>query len=130
MADRKNHNECLDRVMNELAESVLELSDEGILVETSEAVGDPQREAERARLVLQQALKSLDNVNKRLSNLGRTINSNDWRPGRWSYHNHCLSCGSLVSFTTAAGDMQGEAVDGLCPESGRYPIRRREASRK
>ena len=37
MADRKNHNGCLDRVMNELAESVLELLDEAILAETSEA---------------------------------------------------------------------------------------------
>ena len=101
--------------MNQLAESVLGLSDEAILAETSEAGADPQQEAERTRSVLRQASKALDNVNKRLSNLGHTINSNDWRPGQWGYHNNCLTCGSSVSFTTATGEMQGEALDGLCP---------------
>jgi hypothetical protein len=38
--------------MDRLAESVLGLSDEAILAETSEAGADPQREAERRRLVL------------------------------------------------------------------------------
>jgi hypothetical protein len=130
MADKINHDERLERLMNQLAESVLGLSDEAILAETSEAGADPQREAERTRLVLRQASKALDNVNKRLSNLGHTINSNDWRPGQWGYHNHCLNCGSLVSLTTATGEMQGEALAGPCPESGQYTIHRREASRK
>jgi hypothetical protein len=129
MADKKNHDERLERLMNRLAESVLGLSDEAILAETSEAGADPQREAERTRLVLRQASKVLDNVNKHLSDLGHTVNSNDWYRGHSGYHNTCATCGSFVSFTTATGEMRGEALDGLCPESDQYTIRRREASR-
>lgn len=115
--------------MNQLAESVLGLSDEAILAETSEAGADPEQEAGRTRVVLRHASKAFDNVSNRLSNLGHAINSNDWRRGQWGYHNNCLNCGSSVSFTTATGEMQGEALDGLCPESDQYPIRTREASR-
>jgi len=129
MTDEKNHDERLERLMNQLAESVLGLSDEAILAETSEAGADPQREAERTRLVLRQASKALDHVNNRLSNLGHTIDANDWRPEQWGYHNNCLNCGSFVSFTMATGEMRGEALDGLCPQSDQHPIRRREASR-
>jgi hypothetical protein len=129
MADKNNHDERLERLMNQLAESVLGLSDEAILAETSEAGADPEQEAERTRLVLRQASKAFDDVNNRVSNLGHAINSNDWRPGQWGYHNNCLNCGSSVSFTTETGEMQGEALDGLCPESNQYTIRRREASR-
>ena len=128
MADKKHHDERLERLMNQLAESVLGLSDEAILAEANEAGADPE-EAERTRLVLRQASKAFDNVNNRLSSLGHAINSNDWRRGQWGYHNNCLNCGSSVSFTTATGEMQGEALDGLCPESDQYTIRRREASR-
>jgi predicted RNA-binding Zn-ribbon protein involved in translation (DUF1610 family) len=130
MADKKNHDERLERLMNQLAESVLGLSDEAVLAETNEAGADPQQEAERTRLVLRQASKALDNVNRRMSNLGHTINSNDWRPVQRAYHNHCRTCGSSLSFSTATGEMQGEAFDAPCPESGQYTIRRREASRK
>jgi hypothetical protein len=130
MADKKNHDERLERLMNQLAESVLGLSDEAILAETSEAGADPEQEGERTRSVLRQASKALDNVNERLSNLGHTINSKDWWRGQWGYHNTCVTCGSFVSFTTATGEMRGEALDGLCPEHDQYPIRRREASRK
>jgi hypothetical protein len=124
MAD-KNHDERLERLMNHLADSVLGLSAEEIIAETSETGADPQREAECTRLVLRQASKALENVNKRLSTLGHTINSNDWRPEQWGYHNNCLNCGSLVSFATSTGEMQGEALEGPCPESGQYAIRRR-----
>jgi hypothetical protein len=129
MADKKNHDERLERLLNQLAESVLGLSDEATLAETREAGADPQEEAERTRLVLRRASKAFDNVTNRLSSLGHTINSNDWRRRRWGYHNNCLNCGSSVSFTTATGAMQGEAFDGLCPESDQYTIRKREASR-
>jgi hypothetical protein len=128
MADNENHAEHLEQIMNQLAESVLGPSDEAILEEISDAGTDPQREAERTRLVLRWASKAFDNVNKRLSNLGHTINPNDWRRGQWGYENNCLNCGSLVSLTT--GEMQGEALDGRCRESDQYTIRRREASRK
>jgi len=129
MTDKKNHDERLERLMSQLAESVLGLSDEAILAETSEAGADPQQEAERTRLVLRQASKALDNVNGRLSNLGHMINSNDWQRGQWSYHNNCLNCGSSVSFTTPSGEMRGEALNKLCPKSDKYTIRRREAFR-
>ena len=130
MADKKHHDERLERLMNQLAESVLRLSDGAILAETNEAGADPEQEAERTRLVLRQASKAFDNVNNRLSNLGHAINSNDWWRGQWGFHNNCLNCGSSMSFTTATGEMQGEALDGPCPESGGYAIRRQEASRK
>jgi len=130
MADKKNHDEHLERITNQLAESVLGLSDEAIIAETTETGADPEQEAERTRLVLRQASKALDNVNKRLSNLGHTINPNYWWPGAGEYHNNGRSCGSLVSLTTATGEMQGDAFDAPCTESGQYAIRRREASGK
>jgi hypothetical protein len=130
MGDKKNRDEHLERITNQLAESVLGLSDEAILAETSEAGADPEEEAERTRLVLRQASKALDNVNKRLSNLGHAINSNHWWPEAGGYHNNCLNCGSLVSLITVTGEIQGEAFDAPCSEGGRYTIRRREASRK
>ena len=128
MTDKKDHYERLERLMNQLAESVLGLSDEAIFAETSEAGADPQREAERTRSVLRQASNALDNVNKRLSNLGHRIDSNSWLRAHRGYHNRCLDCGSFVSFTTATGEMQGDALDRLCPESDQYPIRIRGAS--
>ncbi len=64
MTDRTNHVEKLDRIMEQLADSVLELSDEAILAEITESGVDPQQEAERTRLALRQALKTLDNVRK------------------------------------------------------------------
>lgn len=129
MADNKNHDERLQRLMNRLAEAVLGLSDADILAETYEAASDPEQEAERTRLVLRRASELLDNVNKRLSNLGHTINSNNWYRGHSGYHNTCATCGAFVSFTAATGEMRGEALDGPCRESDRYAIRRREASR-
>jgi hypothetical protein len=129
MTDNKNHEDRLESLMNQLAESVLGLSDEAILAETFEAGADPQQEAERTRLVLRQASKALDSVNQRLSNLGHTIDSNDWWRGQSGYHNTCQTCGALVSFTTATGEMRGDALGGLCPENDQYTIRRREASR-
>lgn len=129
MADEKSHDERLERLMNRLAESVLGLSDEAILAETSEAGADPQRESERTRLALRKASKALDKVNKHLSALGHTINSSDWYRGHSGYHNTCATCGSSVSLAAATGEMRGEALDGPCPESDRYASRRREASR-
>jgi hypothetical protein len=129
MADKKNHDERLEILMNQLAESVLGQSDAVILAETSEAGVDPQREAEQTRVVLRQASKLFDDVNMRLSRLGHTINSNDWRRGQRGYHTTCLTCGSFVSFTTTTGEMRGEALDGLCLERDKYAIRRREGSR-
>ena len=130
MADKKNHDERVERLMNLLAESVLGLSDEGVLAEAGEIGVDSEQEAERTRLILRQASKALELVNKRLSNLGHTVNSDDWWRGHWGYHNTCVTCGSFVSFTTATGEMRGAALDGLCLENDQYTIRKREASCK
>jgi hypothetical protein len=62
MTERINHVEKVERIMEQLADSVLELSDEAILAEITESGADPQQEAERTRLVLRQAL---DSVSKR-----------------------------------------------------------------
>ena len=129
MTDKRNHDDHLEKIMNQLADSVLALSDEAIRTEVSEFGTKPEQEAEHTRLVLRQASKALDQVNERLTNLGHTINSNGWWRGQWGYHNTCVTCGSFVSFTTA-GEMRGEALDGQCPDEGdQYMIRRREASR-
>jgi hypothetical protein len=130
MADKKNHDERMERLMNLLAESVLGLSDEGVLAEAGEIGVDSEQEAERTQLILRQASKALELANKRLSNLGHTVNSDDWWRGHWGYHNTCVTCGSFVSFTTATGEMRGAALDGLCPENDQYTIRKREASCK
>jgi hypothetical protein len=128
MPDKKNRNDHVEKVMNQLADSVLGLSEEAIHAETSEIGADSEQEAERTRLVLRQASKTLDDVNKRLSDLGHAPDSSAWSRGHWGYHNTCVTCGSFVSFTVATGEMRGEALDGVCPESHQYTIRRREAS--
>ena len=82
MTDRISHVEKLERMMEQLAESVLELSDEEILAETTESGTDPQQEAERTRWVLRQAARAQEVEDKRLSNFGDTTNSNYCRTGK------------------------------------------------
>jgi hypothetical protein len=130
MADDTNHDGHLETIMNRLGDAVLALSDEDIRAEVSEAGANPDEETERTRTVLREALQKLENVNRRLSNLGHTVNSNSWQRGRSGYHNTCVTCGSFVSFTPATGEMRGEALDGPCPECNQYPIRRRGSSRQ
>jgi hypothetical protein len=62
MTDRTNHAEKLERIMEQVADSVVELSDEAIIVETAESGADPQQEAERTRLVLRQASETWQTV--------------------------------------------------------------------
>ena len=128
MTDKKNHDERLERLMNQLAESVLGLSDEAI-ADTIEAEVDPEKEAERTRSVLRIACTPFYDQNNLLSNLGHAINPNDWQRGQGEYQNNCGNCGSSVSFTAATGVMQGEALNRQCPESDQYTIRKRKASR-
>jgi hypothetical protein len=128
MADKKNYDDPLEKIMNQLAESALGLSDKATRAEISEAGADPQRDAERTRLALRAASKALASVNQRLSNLGHTIDSNSWLRAQRGYHNRCLDCGSFVSFTTTTGEIHGDALDRPCPVSGRYAVRRQEAS--
>ena len=65
MADQNSHDEQIQQVFYHLAESVLELSDEAILAEISEAGADPREEAERTRLELRKFLKISDIVERR-----------------------------------------------------------------
>ncbi|MFY9558595.1 MAG: hypothetical protein WAQ52_00030 [Terriglobales bacterium] len=129
MADKKNHNEYLETIMNQLADSALSLSDEAILAEVSQSGDDPDEESERTRIVLSDVSQALENMNRRLSNLGHAINSKFWRRGHEEYYNKCLHCGSPVSFTTATGEMRGSALHAFCPESSPYAFGEQEASR-
>ena len=79
MTDRINPVEKLERIMEQLAESVLELSDEALVAEITESGSDPQQEAERTRLVLRQAAKPQEVEDKRSPSLGGTSISNYWR---------------------------------------------------
>jgi hypothetical protein len=63
MTDRTNDVEKLEWIMEQLADSVLELSDEAIIAETAETAADPQEEAERIRLLLRQVSKQTEVVN-------------------------------------------------------------------
>jgi hypothetical protein len=128
MADNKNHNEQLKRIMNGLADSVLELSDEEILAETRGSGADPHEEAERTHAVLRQALEALEAVNNHLWSLGHAVDPKYWQHGERGYHNNCRDCGLSVNFTVA-GEIWGDVLRGRCPESDQYTIRRREASR-
>ena len=115
--------------MNYLADSVFELSDEEILTEVREGGADPQEEADRTSAVLGHAADTWESENERLSNLGHTINPNYWRCAEGIYHNYCLSCGSLVSLTTATQRMEGNAFDGLCADLDQLAIPRTGSAR-
>ena len=52
MGYKKNDDDHSEGVMNQLADSILGLSDEAIVGEAGEAGADPNEEAERTRLVL------------------------------------------------------------------------------
>lgn len=60
----------LEVVMNQLAESVLELSDDEILAEIRETGADPDEVAQRTRVVLLRALQQWEEANKRFHDLG------------------------------------------------------------
>jgi hypothetical protein len=128
MADKTGHDEQLERVMNHLANSILELSDEEILAET-DGTGTPPEQAERTRAVLRDVTRLLEGVNQRLLQLGHTISPQRWQQhGEHSYRNHCLTCNLSVSFTSATGEIWGSAVEGPCPQTERFAVRRRTAS--
>ena len=83
MTDKTNHVEKLEWIVEQLADSVLELSDEVIFAEIRESGADPQEEAERTRRALQQAARPSDE-GKRLSKLGDTLNPKYSRTSRGS----------------------------------------------
>lgn len=69
MTDKTNYDEKLEWIVEQLADSVLELSDEVILAEIRESGADPQEEAERVRFLLRQVSNPAEvaNVNRRLA---------------------------------------------------------------
>ena len=81
MTDRINPVEKLERIIGQLAESVLELSDEALLAEITESGGDPQQEVERTRSLLRHAARPQE-VDQRLSNVGDTTDSHCYRTGK------------------------------------------------
>jgi hypothetical protein len=94
MTHNDNRGEIVERIADELTDSVLSLSDEAFLVEGAKA---EEEEAECTRMVLREAFQKLESVNRRLSNLGHRIDPNEWHHGGSSYSNTCVTCGSLVS---------------------------------
>jgi len=122
MADNTSHDEQLKRIMNQLADSMLELSHEEVLAETRGSGTDPQHEAERTRAVLRQASKALEAVNKRLWSLGHTVNLKSWKHWERNYYNSCRDCGLSVNFTVG-GETWGDALGGPCRRSERYTAR-------
>ena len=117
MRHKENYSERLERVMNQLADSTLGLSDDDIVAEVSAAGFDPEQEAKRVRNVLEKPLQALEKVNLCLSNLGHTINPSNWQCGPLAYHNTCPHCGLSVSFTIATAEIRGSAVQRTCRAS-------------
>jgi hypothetical protein len=117
------------RIMNHLADCVFELSDAEILAEVRDTQVNPQEEADRMSLVLRQAVNTWELENERVSMLGHTINSNCWRCVEGIYQNYCLSCGLVVSFSTATQRMEGSALGRSCPARDQHTTRQRQASR-
>jgi hypothetical protein len=129
MANQEIYDELLERVMSQLADSVLALSDEAVLAEVSQSGSDPDEAAGHARLVLREAVQTWESVNRQLSNLGHAVNRNGWYRGWSGFHNACVNCGSFVSFTST-GEIRGEALEARCVEKDQWSFRRREASGK
>jgi hypothetical protein len=130
MAGRQEHDDRLERAMDQLAESLLRSSDETIIADVIEMGSDPQAEAEYTRQRLQEASDALDCGTRRLSDLGHEIDPRSWVRGLDGYHNHCLRCGSPVSITAAGVQAHREALARLCSGDNQYLIRRRQASGK
>jgi hypothetical protein len=122
MADKSRRDENIEKIMNELAESVLGLSDETIIGEVREIGADPDAEVEQSRNVLRTASQVFAKMSGQLSSLGHKIDSN-WQRGKFGYHSKCLNCGSSVRFIAPTGEVQGSAAYTPCRDSGQYVIR-------
>ena len=126
-ANMQDHEEYLERIMNQLADSVLTLSDEAMIDEVNHDGTDPIAEAERTRTVLRYATESVENLNRRLFNLGHTINSKFWQNVQGMYHNNCMVCGASVSLTISTGETRGRALNESCSGS-QYAIVKKEST--
>jgi hypothetical protein len=122
---KRSGEEILERVVSHLADSVLALPDESILAEAGEPGAVLYEDAEHVRLVLSEASQVLEDVTRRLSNMGHAINSNYWHRDHRGFHTKCLNCGSSVSFTIATREAQGGALNAPCSASNEYRIPKR-----
>lgn len=107
MTDNRHDFEALENILDGLADSVLELSDEEILEEVRKSGTDPEEYAERTRDVLRLALRKFDRVNRHLQYLGHAIM--DWQAQEGSYEGRCKKCGLSVSFSATSNEIRGEA---------------------
>jgi hypothetical protein len=124
MTHKKSHEDLLERIAEELTDSVLSLPDQAFVVEGRNA----RKEVERTRLLLRKALHKLETVDRHLSNLGHKVDPNAWCQGWLGYINTCVTCGSLVSFNATTGEMRGDALNARCRENDQHTIRRQEVS--
>src|SRR5438045_8532563 len=85
MENKRDHDRQLEKLMNDLADSVRELADEEVLSEAREVGADPQQQAETTRAVLQQASKTVEDANRSSSNLPHTAEPKLARPTGGSY---------------------------------------------
>ena len=115
----KDREKQLETLMNDLADSVLELSDEELFLELGEAGEDRQKEAGSTRAVLQDACNIYEEVNWRLSNFAHTVDPKAWSLTNGSYHNRCRICGSQVIFTPSTGEIRGDAWIRRCSDAQR-----------
>ncbi len=127
MAIKRKHGEQLDAAMKALADSVLDLSDEEIVRETRESGIDPQEEAEWTRGTLLFTLQQAEALQKRLWEMGHTINPNAWKRGDWGYDNKCVNCGMTVTLATRGNEIRCAVIDEPCRASDRYTFGKREA---
>ena len=117
--ENNDRNKQLETLMNDLANSVLELSDEELFLELGETGEDRHKEAGSTRNVLQGACNIYEQVNWRLSNSGHTVDPKAWSLGNGSYHNHCRICGLRVIFTPSSGEIRGDAWIRRCSDAQR-----------
>ena len=129
MANNKRGDEGLERLLNYLADSILYESDESTLAEAYLTDAEPQSSAEYTRSKLGDVSDALRGVNRRLSSLGHTIDSN-WQYSNGEYQGTCVNCGSTLSFRTGSHQSQGTALKTRCTARYESVTSRREASRK
>jgi len=129
MSNHKGSDEGLERFLNYLADSILYESEESTLAEAHQTDADPQSSAEYTRSKLGDVSDALQGINRRLSSLGHTIDSN-WQYSHGEYQSTCLSCGSTLSFRTGSHQSQGTALKTRCTAQYESVRSRREASRK
>ncbi len=122
MFDKKNHEERLARLLAELADTVLQLSDQEIAAEVCANGADPEKEAECTRSMLRDCVKLFDSVNQRLWDLGHAIDPSHWHRGIDDFFSYCPGCGELVSFTIATGETRGYALRECCPKPNQHKV--------